>query len=201
MLQHIYLIRHGETDWNREGRAQGQHDVQLNGKGREQARQIGAFLAGIHPAAVISSGLSRARETAEIISHSLGLDPVIHPELRERDMGKFSGLTRQEIQAYGVTDLSHWDGLPGVETDEDLLKRVLPCLQQFIGTNDGDGVVITHGGVIRVLFDHFMGINTKEHRRFALHNGLVAVFQINMGHFMLESLVHPELIKLMGQPI
>jgi broad specificity phosphatase PhoE len=201
MLQRIYLIRHGETDWNREGRAQGQHDVQLNGTGRDQARQIGAFLAKINPTALISSGLSRAKETAEIIGHSLGLEPVIHQELGERNMGVFSGLTRQEIQAYGVTDLSHWDGLPGVETDEAILERVIPCLQRFVESNEGDGVVITHGGVIRVLFDHFMGINNKDHRRFALHNGLVAVFQINQGNYMLESLVYPELIKFMGLPI
>lgn len=199
MLQRIYLIRHGETDWNQEGRAQGQHDIPLNQRGREQARQICFFLEKIRPSSIMTSDLSRAFETAEIIGRPLGLQPIIHPELRERDMGKFSGMTHQEIGAYGITDLTRWDDLPGVETDAAILERVIPCLEMFLGKGEGEGVVVTHGGVIKVLISHFMGINHQMPRRFVLHNGLIAVFQMRNDALMLESLLYPELIGLISR--
>jgi broad specificity phosphatase PhoE len=198
MIHHLYLVRHGETDWNRENRAQGQHDVPLNEKGREQARHIGVFLRRVQPSTLICSDLSRARETAAIIGSFLDIQPVVYPELRERDMGAFSGLTRQEMRTHGVTDQTRWDDLPGVETDAAVLKRTKTCLEQFINTEDGVGVVVTHGGVIRVLIDHIMGTRHHQPKGFILHNGLVVILQQHQGHLLLDGLLNPDLIRLLS---
>lgn len=194
MLQRVYLIRHGETDWNREGRAQGQHDIPLNDKGREQACQLGMFLAKKKPASLICSDLSRARETAELIGQPCGLTPVVFSELRERDMGDYSGLTDLEIRKKGINDLTRWDGVDGVESDEEILARVMPCLEAFIQDNEGEGIAVTHGGVIKVLLYHLLGIEGRKPRGFVLHNGLLIILRQKDGDLLMEGFLYPDLI-------
>jgi probable phosphoglycerate mutase len=93
----LYLARHGETDWNLEGRWQGQTDIGLNGSGRAQAAALAERLAGHGIAHVSASDLSRARQTAEIVARRLGVATVaVDHALRERGFGVFEGLTREE---------------------------------------------------------------------------------------------------------
>src|SRR5215211_9126850 len=94
----ILLARHGETDWNREGRFQGHADPPLNRTGRAQAFDLSRALAAEKLAAMYSSPLRRALETAEIVAASHGLEPVTVDGLREVDVGSWSGLTRAEIE-------------------------------------------------------------------------------------------------------
>lgn len=197
MLQRIYLIRHGETDWNREGRAQGQHDVPLNEIGREQACCLGNYLSNVHPSVIICSDLSRARETAELIGKPSGLAPRVFPELRERNMGEYSGLTDREIRDKGISDLTRWDGIAGVESDAEILSRVTPCLDRFIQENQGEGVVVSHGGVIKVLLYHWLGIESHRPRGFLLRNGLMVVLRPKNGVLLMEGFVYPELLNRM----
>src|SRR5437762_5332003 len=93
----LLLVRHGETDWNRDGRWQGGSDTSLNDVGREQARALADQLDG-DIAAVYSSDLARARETAEIVAAKLDLAVQIDPRLRERGFGSWEGLTMTEIE-------------------------------------------------------------------------------------------------------
>src|SRR3954452_24611267 len=92
----LLLVRHGETDWNAEGRLQGHTDRPLNEYGRRQAKELAARLAGGHVDAIYASDLSRARETAEIVGERLGLTVVIDPDLRETNWGTWEGLTGDE---------------------------------------------------------------------------------------------------------
>src|SRR5690242_8696605 len=92
----LLLVRHGETDWNAEGRLQGQTDRPLNEYGRRQARELAERLAGDGVVAIYASDLSRAKETAEIVGGRLGLPVVVDPDLRERNWGTWEGLTPRE---------------------------------------------------------------------------------------------------------
>src|SRR5436309_5200504 len=96
-LTELLLVRHGETDWNRDRRFQGHADPPLNDAGREQARVLADELAGDRIELIYTSDLQRARETAEIVAGQLGLDVIPLRELREIDVGEWEGFTWPEI--------------------------------------------------------------------------------------------------------
>ena len=104
----LILVRHGETDWNRDGRWQGHADRSLNDRGREQSRALADALAGEDVAAVYASDLSRARETAEIVAARLGRPVGVDARLREVDVGGWSGLTMAEIEARFPMEVARW---------------------------------------------------------------------------------------------
>jgi broad specificity phosphatase PhoE len=149
----ILLARHGETDWNREGRLQGWDDRPLNETGREQARELARRLADVPFDAVYASDLGRARETAEIVAEPHGVPVAIDPDLREMHYGSWSGLTRSEIE----------ERFPGVErhdgeTREDHLGRVLSAADRIARRHPGQRVlIVSHGGSMRALRRHCVG--------------------------------------------
>ncbi len=151
----ILLARHGETDWNREGRFQGHADPPLNDAGRAQAAALADALAADGIAAVYSSDLRRAAQTAEIVAARLGLPVRRHRGLREIDVGSWSGLTRAEVEQRFPDGFARWlhgdvghDG----ETREQLTRRVHAAVLEIAGAHAGQRVlVVTHGGAIRAL--------------------------------------------------
>ncbi|HSP70967.1 MAG TPA: histidine phosphatase family protein [Gaiellaceae bacterium] len=147
----ILLVRHGETDWNRERRWQGHADPPLNAAGRRQAEQLAELLVADPPSAVYSSDLTRARETAEIVADRLSLPLFLDPRLREADVGEWSGLTAPQIEERypeGVARrLAGGTGWDHGETYEQLRERVLEALHEIAAANDGRAVlIVTHGG-------------------------------------------------------
>ena len=149
MSSPIYLIRHGETEWNRQQRIQGSTDIPLNDTGRQQALATAVLLKGALPDLVFASPLSRAFETATIIAGSLGLDgPSAVPGLVERNYGDAEGLDYRQIEDR-FPDRSL---VPGQESREQLAARSLEALLGLAYANDGASiVVVAHGGVIRSL--------------------------------------------------
>jgi probable phosphoglycerate mutase len=148
------LVRHGETDWNREQRWQGHADQPLNDLGREQARGLARTLAGEALDAVYSSDLLRARETAGILAEPLGLRVRLDPRLREVDVGGWSGLTHGEIELrYPDGHRRRLDGGTGWEDGETygaMGARVLEALRAIADEHpDGRILVVTHGGPMR----------------------------------------------------
>ena len=136
----LLLVRHGETDWNADGRLQGQTDRPLNECGRRQARQLAGELADEKLDAVYASDLSRARETAEIVGEQLGLAVVLDADLREKDWGTWEGLTAVE------RDRIEFAG----ESTEEHRGRVLGALGRIAERHPtGRVLVVTHGGSIR----------------------------------------------------
>jgi 2,3-bisphosphoglycerate-dependent phosphoglycerate mutase len=151
MPTRIILARHGETDWNRERRWQGHSDRPLNETGREQAETLAAELAGEPIAAVYSSDLVRAHETARIVADRLGLDVVTVPGLRERRFGSWEGL--QDVEVERLFPGLH--GPPDAEPRDDMTRRVLESLERIAAANDGRTVlVVSHGGPIRAVLRH-----------------------------------------------
>ena len=136
----LLLVRHGETDWNADGRLQGHTDRPLSDFGRRQARQLAEELAEEKLDAIYASDLSRARETAEIVGVRLGLGVVIDPGLREKDWGTWEGLTgpeRDRVEFVGESTEAHQERMQGA------LRRIA---ERHSG---GRVLVVTHGGSMR----------------------------------------------------
>jgi len=167
----LYLVRHGETDWNLARRVQGATDIPLNDTGRMQARATGALLATEHWDAVIASPLSRAFETAEIIATELGLAaPTPNVALVERRYGDAEGLVHDEIDARFPGDTP----VPGRESRDEVAARVLPALMAVVEEHRGQSiVVVTHGGVIRSVLN---AVDPIEHHG-SIRNGSIHSFR------------------------
>lgn len=170
----IYFLRHGETDWNRDRRYQGQQDIALNETGRVQARRNGRvladFLPGIAAARFIASPLKRTRETMEIMRAELGLPPTGYetdPDLVELSYGNWEGmlqdnLAEQDPEGWAArkTDPFHWRPEAG-ESYADLFARVQRWAGALARTGAlaQDCVVVSHGGVSRCLRAHILGLD------------------------------------------
>jgi probable phosphoglycerate mutase len=164
----MVFVRHGETDWNVEGRLQGQRDIPLNDRGRAQARRNGEVIAREIPEArtfdFVSSPLGRARETTEIMRAAMGLDPeryAIDARLIEITFGELEGFTYRDIETrapgwLATRDANKWTYLPpGGESYAMLSARIIAWLE----TVDRPLVVVAHGGVGRVLRAHLLGLD------------------------------------------
>ena len=150
----LILARHGETDWNRDGRFQGHADPPLNDHGREQARTLAVALDDQPLVAIYSSDLRRAHETALVVAERKGLDVVVDPDLRERDVGEWSGLTLPEIEERLPEELRRFreEGVSIGETRESLSKRVVAAVGRIAAAHPrGSVLVVTHGGALRIL--------------------------------------------------
>jgi probable phosphoglycerate mutase len=158
-MTRVLLVRHGQSEWNADGRWQGQADVALTDLGRSQAHHAARALGVVD--AIVSSDLSRAAETAAILSGELGVGPlVLDPDLRERDAGDWSGLTRAEIETgwpgYLDDDGEERRRPDGWEPDESLLARATAALVRIHGlAPGGEAIAVTHGGLIYVIEGHF----------------------------------------------
>lgn len=157
----IYFVRHGETDWNRAQRYQGQRDIPLNATGRAQAARNGRALAtalgkGAAHLDYVASPLARARETMEILRGEIGLEPGAYrtdDRLREIHYGHWEGelwseLPARDPEGFAAREADKWGWQPrGGESYRALSERVGAWLREV----DGDSVVAAHGGIMRVL--------------------------------------------------
>ena len=183
----ILLARHGETEWNRIGRWQGQADPPLNEVGLQQAAELAERLAGDGISAIYASDLQRASETARVIGERLGLDVVEDEALREIDVGSWSGLTRPEVEARFPEGFARWQagqiGHDG-ETSEQLTERVVAAVERIARAHPGDTVlVVTHGGAIRALRRHAAGDPGT-----VLENAGTVAFALVEGAIVLDSM-------------
>ena len=154
-MTRILLARHGETDWNRVGRWQGRADPPLNDAGRGQAAELAERLAGDGIAAIYTSDLMRASQTARVVADRLGLAVIEDAGLREIDVGSWSGFTRAEVERRFPEGYARWlDGEIGHdgETREELTERVVGAVERLAAAHPDDTIlVVTHGGAIRAL--------------------------------------------------
>jgi probable phosphoglycerate mutase len=154
-MARILLVRHGQSEWNASGRWQGQADPPLSELGEEQARAA-AKAVGIVDA-IYASDLVRAHHTAALVASELGADVAVDPRLRERHAGDWEGRTRAEIEEGWPGYLETGRRPAGYEPDDSVLARVLEALDAIAAQHDGDVLVVTHGGVVRVVERHLGG--------------------------------------------
>jgi probable phosphoglycerate mutase len=181
----IYLVRHGETDWNRERRIQGSSDIPLNSTGQAQAKTTGELLSRRQWDGIFTSPLSRAMETAQIIADQVGLPaPIPLSAVVERNYGDAEGRTASEVDELypGVTEV------PGRESREAVVKRVVPALVQLAEKNHGKSViVVAHGGVIAAI----LAAVAPERPRTPIVNGSVHSFRHDDGTLRLINFNDP----------
>lgn len=192
MMRRIFLVRHGETDWNLAGRLQGSHDIPLNDLGREQAadtaRVVERLSRGARGLDFVASPLSRASQTMAILRAELGLPPDgfrRDARLREIGFGRWEGSTWQELRrrdpvSLAARDADPWNYTPpGGENYVELSARVLAAIADLTG----DSVVVTHGGVVRAMLHAFAGMPANDAVDLPVRQG--AVYLIENGAFEL----------------
>jgi len=185
----LYYVRHGETDFNRQGRLQGRRDTVLNAHGRQQAAECGVLLHDLFARdhrrpqdfKYVASPLKRARETMEIVRATLGLQPhdyEVDARLIEIAYGEWEGLTLQEIETQNASVLSarerdKWDfAPPGGESYRELADRI----GKWYGSLTADSVVAAHGGGVRALMAILNIVSEEQATRAQIEQGVIYVF-------------------------
>jgi probable phosphoglycerate mutase len=173
------LLRHGQTEWNRLGLLQGSSDIPLNETGRTQARDAARSLVGSPWRVVVSSPLQRARETAQIVAESLGIQTgPVYPDLRERDYGDREGTSAADALA-GWPDRDY----PGAEPIADVVERGMAALTRIAEEHgEHDVLVVGHGTQLRFTLAEIAGHPLEE-----LPNGRVATIRREHRHWVLAS--------------
>ncbi|SCF44933.1 histidine phosphatase family protein [Micromonospora mirobrigensis] len=162
-MTRLIVWRHGNTEWNATSRVQGQTDVPLNDLGREQARAAAPLLAALRPDAIVASDLRRAADTAAALAALTGLPVHSDARLRERHFGQWQGLHLTEAAERFPDEFARWraghpDPGAGLETLDDLGKRVAGALQDAADATPGGTIVLaTHGGAARQGVGHLLG--------------------------------------------
>jgi len=184
----ILLARHGETDWNRANRFQGHADPPLNETGRAQAAELAAALADEPLAAVYSSPLQRAFETAQVVAEPHSLEPVALDALREVDVGSWQGLTRYEVEERFPEQFARWleyeQGWEDGESYDEMGNRVIGALQELAAAHEGERILaVSHGGPVRAAYALADGVTHSESRRRGpvVANAFVAEFAVENG--------------------
>ena len=188
----LYLVRHGETDWNRQRRIQGLTDIPLNETGRAQARATGMLLSRRHWDGIYASPLSRARETASIIADQVGLgEPTLVDALVERNYGQAEGLDWLEVE----TRYPHGTVVPGRESREQVGARVIPALMELAADRPGESLlVVSHGGAIRAVLNQV----EPEASHGMITNGSVHSFRLEDGALRLITFDDPIEVESIG---
>jgi broad specificity phosphatase PhoE len=199
----LWLVRHGETDWNVQRRVQGQTPTELNATGWAQAKNLARFFTGRQFAAAWSSDLPRAYQTADTIVANTGLIVQRTAGLRERSLGKYEGMLSSEVHAARTAlgleqagDLADWTGMEGVETNSMLWERARKSLREISDQYDNkDVLVVAHGALMARVIVHVLGIADNFPRRFPLSNGMIVVLQWRVDAFYLLSLLDVPLLE------
>lgn len=190
----LLLVRHGETEWNATLRYQGPN-VPLNDRGRQQAHRIGERLSRFEVSALYASDMNRAWETAQIIGQLLGREPQELLDLREIDVGQWEGSTPEELYRRFPEHMREYERDPartvrlGGESYAQLQARVLRALR-MIEERHGSGtiVAVSHGGAIRALLCHVIGLDLQYFGRMWLDNGSITELRFKNGDWRLLGL-------------
>lgn len=184
-MTHIYLVRHGETAWNVEGRFQGQSDTPINETGRQQADALGRYLKGKNLQAIYTSDLIRALDTSRIIAAYHNVDIKPDPRLRELNFGSWEGMDYYEIQSKHPIVLTEWQenilktAPPGGESLEQLAKRVQVVYEHIISIDLKDEIlIVAHGGVLQVLLCYALNLPFQNYWQFHLDPGSLSEIAI-----------------------
>ena len=158
----LYLVRHGETDWNIESKIQGQTDIALNERGRQQAEEFAARIAGgdYQVDSIYTSSKRRALETARIIGAALKIEPKVQPGLEEICLGKWEGYTWKQVKELFWDEYQLWrdnrryQEPPLGESYQQLLDRLLPAIRKITQKEKGNVLMVTHSAVIMTLLSY-----------------------------------------------
>jgi len=181
----LWMIRHGETSWNAEGRVQGQTDVPLSEVGHAQARAVAALFAGRQIDALYSSDLQRVTQTAQPVAQALGLAIRVEPMLRERHYGMFETLTYAEVKVRYPEEYARFRAhdpefdFRGGEGLRLFFERSVRCLSDIAARHAGEELLIfTHGGVLDMAYRHAKRLGLASKRDFEIPNAALNQIEI-----------------------
>ena len=188
----IYLVRHGETDWNQKKLIQGHSDIPLNEKGELQSKKLGEKLKNVHFDAVFSSDLIRARKMAEIITIEKKLAVVTTKALRERLFGRFEGKHREELvkilgELINISNEKQKNlDVKDIESDEEIMGRFIPFVREVAVAYKGKRVLmVSHGGLIRTFLGK-IGFENPEYLKKPIRNAGYMVIKSDGVEFIVE---------------
>ena len=196
MKTELYLVRHGQTEWNRQRRLQGIMDSPLTKEGLQQAGRVAGRLAGIHFDAIYSSDLGRAMETARLITSKLsGMQIFPDARLQERNFGIFHGYNWEEIMSrYPEEGRMEKEArpdyvIPGGESRQEMLGRVVAFLDDISRQHPkGRVLAVSHGGVLSLLIRYMLQIPFNSPRRYYLPNAALNIFEFSEGKWFVKTL-------------
>lgn len=182
----VLLIRHGETEYNRTARIQGQMDIELSEKGRAQARLLGRRLRAEKIDAVYASDLKRARVTAEIVCEETGLSITgLREDLREIKFGRWEGHTMAEVEELYPEDVAYWraditfHAPPGAESYAAMRDRAWHAVEDIANSHPEQTVaIVAHGGIVKALLCTALGIDLKDRRRIVVDNASLSILEL-----------------------
>ncbi|MGO1285840.1 MAG: histidine phosphatase family protein [Brachybacterium sp.] len=169
----LILVRHGQTDYNREGRLQGQVDIPLNATGIRQAESLADTVAADPPAVIVASPLGRALETARIISRDTGLEVTTDEAFLERGFGRWEGLKGEEIKHRWPAEHADWRAhrpVLGLDVEDRPVvgERVAAACRKLVAEHNGGTVmVVAHGAAITLGITALLGLDTNGFRGLA----------------------------------
>lgn len=182
----LYLIRHGQTDANIEGIYQGNMDVELNDKGKEQAKRLAWRLRNFPFDALFVSHLKRALDTANTILEYHDLTPKIKKDLEEISMGEWQGKTREEVKKTYAAFIKDRESkkdfytrpIPGGESYVAFQKRAVGVFEDILKETEGKHVaVVCHGGIIKAVIGHLLSLDITRHRDFEIYNTSITTIE------------------------
>lgn len=182
----IYLIRHGQTDWNIQGKIQGSHDIPLNETGCRQAQRLAKGMSSHTVKRIFASPLVRAAETAKILGKEKKVDVCFMQKLVEVEFGKWEGLTWTEIKKEYPMEYEQWclDSAkatpPGGEIQSEIMKRCTEALNEIINLTGGqeDTAIVSHGATLAHLFTYMMR-NNPEVESMIVENASITTVDYN----------------------
>ena len=182
----IIAVRHGETEWNKEGKQQGHLNSNLTELGIRQAQAIANGLSKYSIDEFYCSDLGRAVQTAKIISNITGKEFVPDARLREQNLGILQGLTRTAFASRYPEEYSHFIStdpdykIPGGESIHDRFSRCISCVEEISITHCGKSIlIVAHGGVLMSFIHKALDIPLTQKRTFSLLNGSINIFSIS----------------------
>ena len=191
----LFLIRHGETEWNKILRYQGQTDIDLNETGFNQARLLSKRLKDEKIDRIYSSDLKRAANTAAIVAKPHDLKLIKEKKLREICFGEWEGMNYEEISEKYPEIYKEWRNdpvsvpPPEGETFLEFQKRIIYIINKIKDLHAGERVaIVAHGGTIRVYLAHILGMPLKENRKLSIHNTSISRLKIYDKRPVLKSL-------------
>ena len=174
----LYVVRHGETDWNKSNKVLGRTDIPLNEAGKKQAHLLALRLHDSRIDTIISSPLSRACETAQIIlqSHQTPIEFIVDDRLIEQNFGIYEGVSRSD-KTYQAAKRNYFVRYPQGESFLDMVGRIYPFINELKARySDRKVMLVTHNGICRIITSYFRNMDNEEFVTFAMNNTEVEEF-------------------------
>ncbi|MBU5464570.1 histidine phosphatase family protein [Anaerotignum sp. MSJ-24] len=190
----LYFMRHGETVWNTERRYQGMTDIELSEEGLRQAECAAKRFKNIKIDKIYASPLKRAMKTAEKIAAEKGLEIISEDDFREIHFGEWEGKTVPELtEKYGESYTNfirepHKYGFPGEGSVENVINRIKPGIDRLIAEEKGNVLIVSHGGIIRLMIMYIMGLDSSWFTKMWINNTGVSIVEIKNDRRLLLTL-------------